>query len=191
MRGCTCTIRADIFGWGFRECACTNFTQFFEKKRFQRKTKGGENSGEGKTYHKTPPQKWFWTPPTYATISPPFVHAIMSFSLVETGTGQLHKPTSTGIASNSTFAKVNLHSAPKDEPSVERMPPPYVLLPPPPFANSQPYLNRFRINLVMFWSLMVWGFRVSFFDFPDFPGLSFSSFPAYKNTRTKDVSGLE
>ena len=24
---------------------------------------GGENSGEGKTYHKTPPQKRFWTPP--------------------------------------------------------------------------------------------------------------------------------
>ena len=29
----------------------------------QRKTKGVENSGEGKTYHKTPPQKRFWTPP--------------------------------------------------------------------------------------------------------------------------------
>ena len=38
----------------------------------QRKTKGGvENSGEGKTYHKTSPQKRFWTPPTYDTFTPP------------------------------------------------------------------------------------------------------------------------
>ena len=31
---------------------------------FPESDKGGvENSGEGKTYHKTPPQKRFWTPP--------------------------------------------------------------------------------------------------------------------------------
>ena len=46
-----------------------------------RENKGGvENSGEGKTYHKTPSQKRFWTPPppkngldppTYDTFSPP------------------------------------------------------------------------------------------------------------------------
>ena len=29
----------------------------------QRETKGGRNSGEGKTYHKSPPQTRFWTPP--------------------------------------------------------------------------------------------------------------------------------
>ena len=60
---------------------------------YQRKTKGGENRWGGKTggqetYHKTPPQKRFWTPPTYDTIPPPpFVHA-MSFFLEETGTDQ-------------------------------------------------------------------------------------------------------
>ena len=37
----------------------------------QRKTKGGGNSGEGKTYHKSPPQKWFWTPPLMIRFPPP------------------------------------------------------------------------------------------------------------------------
>ena len=39
---------------------------------FQRLTKGGElrNSGEGKTYQKAPPQKWFGSPPLMM-ISPP------------------------------------------------------------------------------------------------------------------------
>ena len=37
----------------------------------QRKTKGVENSGEGKTYNKTPPQKRFWTPPPLYDMSPP------------------------------------------------------------------------------------------------------------------------
>ena len=35
------------------------------------KNKGGGNSGEGKTYHKAPPQKQFLDPPTYDTIFPP------------------------------------------------------------------------------------------------------------------------
>ena len=30
---------------------------------FREKQSGLENSGEGKTYHKSPPQKRFWTPP--------------------------------------------------------------------------------------------------------------------------------
>ena len=48
------------------------------------KQRGG-NSGEGKTYHKSPPPKRFWTPPLMIRFPPPFVHA-MSFSLEETGT---------------------------------------------------------------------------------------------------------
>ena len=42
-----------------------------------------ENSGEGKTYHKTPPQNGFGSPPPIIRFPPPFVHA-MSFSLEET-----------------------------------------------------------------------------------------------------------
>ena len=37
----------------------------------QRKTKGGGNSGEGKTYHTTPPQKRFWPPPLMIRFPPP------------------------------------------------------------------------------------------------------------------------
>ena len=44
----------------------------------QRKTRGWGHSGEGKTYHKTPPPKTVLNPPTYNTFPPPFVHA-MSF----------------------------------------------------------------------------------------------------------------
>ena len=40
-----------------------------------------------RTYHKSPPQKWFGPTPTYDTFPPPFVHAL-SFSLEETGTDQ-------------------------------------------------------------------------------------------------------
>ena len=43
----------------------------------QRKAKGGGNSGEGKTYHKAPPQKRLWSPPI-----------TLSFSLEETGADQ-------------------------------------------------------------------------------------------------------
>ena len=32
---------------------------------------GGGNSGEGQTYHKTPPQKRFWTPPLMIRFPPP------------------------------------------------------------------------------------------------------------------------
>ena len=60
----------------------------------QRKTKGGENSGEGKTYHKSPPQKRFGPPHLWYDF-PPFVHA-MSFSLEETGTDQTN-PTFWGL----------------------------------------------------------------------------------------------
>ena len=35
------------------------------------KQRGGENSGEGKAYHKTPPQKRFWTPPLMIRFPPP------------------------------------------------------------------------------------------------------------------------
>ena len=41
-----------------------------------------ENSGKGKTYHKTTPQKRFWTPSPMIRFLPPFVHT-MSFSLRE------------------------------------------------------------------------------------------------------------
>ena len=33
------------------------------------KQRGVENSGEGKAYHKTPPQNQFWTPPPMIAIS--------------------------------------------------------------------------------------------------------------------------
>ena len=38
---------------------------------FREKQKGVENSGEGKTYHKTPSQKRFWTPPPMVRFPPP------------------------------------------------------------------------------------------------------------------------
>ena len=40
-----------------------------------------------KTYHKTPSQKRFWTPPPMIRFPPPFVFALL-FSLEETGTDQ-------------------------------------------------------------------------------------------------------
>ena len=43
---------------------------FNEDPLNSRKQRGVENSGEGKTYHKTPPQKRFG-PPTYDMFSPP------------------------------------------------------------------------------------------------------------------------
>ena len=59
------------------------------------KQRRGENSGGGKTYHKSPPQKRFWTPPLMIRFPPPFVHA-MSFSLEEMGTDQTN-PTFWGL----------------------------------------------------------------------------------------------
>ena len=56
-------------------------------QHFQRKQRGVENSGEGKTYRKTPSQKPFWTPPPMIRFPPPFVFALL-FSLEETGTDQ-------------------------------------------------------------------------------------------------------
>ena len=57
--------------------------------RNQRRTKGVENLREGKTYHKTPPQKRFWTPPPLKRFPPPLVHAL-SFALERMGTDQSH-----------------------------------------------------------------------------------------------------
>ena len=51
------------------------------------KNKGGGNSGEGKTYHKTPSPKTVLDPPTYDTFPPRFVFALL-ISLEETGTDQ-------------------------------------------------------------------------------------------------------
>ena len=39
--------------------------------RYVRGKQRGGNSGEGKTYHKAPPPKRFWTPRTYDTFPPP------------------------------------------------------------------------------------------------------------------------
>ena len=62
------------------------FSEF--RSFFREKQRGVENSGEGKTYHKAPSQKRFWTPPPYDTFPPPpFVFALL-FSLEETGTDQ-------------------------------------------------------------------------------------------------------
>ena len=54
------------------------------------KDKGrGENSGEGKTYHKAPPQKRFLNPPLMIRSPPPCSHAVIfPFSLEQTG----HRP---------------------------------------------------------------------------------------------------
>ena len=61
----------------------TTFAETNSLKKNQR----GWDSGEGKTYHKAPPQKRFWTPPLLIRFPPPFVHAL-SFSSEETGTDQ-------------------------------------------------------------------------------------------------------
>ena len=60
---------------------------FSEIAHVQRETKGVENSGEGKACHKTPPQRWSWTPRPVIGFHPPSVH-VMSLSLEETGTDQ-------------------------------------------------------------------------------------------------------
>ena len=55
---------------------------------FQGVLKGVENSGRGKTYHKTPPPKTGLDHPTYDTFPPPaFIHAL-SFPLEAMGTDQ-------------------------------------------------------------------------------------------------------
>ena len=55
----------------------------------ERQRGGGKLRGEGKTEHKTPPQKRLWNPPPPILHSPPFVHAL-SFPLEETGTDQIN-----------------------------------------------------------------------------------------------------
>ena len=57
-------INSGRFGSG------TSGFQFGSWPIFREKQRGVENSGEGKTYHKTPSQKQFWTPP-YDTFPPP------------------------------------------------------------------------------------------------------------------------
>ena len=52
-------IGGGISHWAAKLVRCT----ILGLSLFQRKTKGVENSGEGKTYHKNPSQKRFWTPP--------------------------------------------------------------------------------------------------------------------------------
>ena len=60
---------------------------------FREKERGVENSGEGKTYHKTHSKNPVWTPPPMIRFPPPpFVFALL-FSLEETGTDQAN-PTS-------------------------------------------------------------------------------------------------
>ena len=50
-----------------------------ENGTISEKNKGGGKLRRGETYHKTPPQKWFWTPPTYDTFCPPVcsLHVIL------------------------------------------------------------------------------------------------------------------
>ena len=56
-----------------------------------------ENSRKGKTYHKTLPRKWFWTPPPHLSYVFPFLFAhAMSFPLEEMGTDQTN-PTFWGL----------------------------------------------------------------------------------------------
>ena len=63
------------------ECADQILGEFREKQR------GGDNSGEGQTYHKAPPQKRFWTP-THDTFPPPFLCSRPVISLRGNG----HRP---------------------------------------------------------------------------------------------------
>ena len=73
---------------GGRKVRALPRTFVFLEFRIREKQRGVENSGEGKTYHKSPPQKRFWIPPLMIRFPPPpFVHA-MSFSLEETDTDQ-------------------------------------------------------------------------------------------------------
>ena len=51
---------------------CRTFRQFSATTpSLREKQRGVENSGEGKTYHKTPSQKRFWTPPPMIRFPPP------------------------------------------------------------------------------------------------------------------------
>ena len=108
----------------FLFCACRT-------ELFQRKTKGGANSGEGKTYHKSPPQKRFWTPPTYDTISPPPCSGNV---ILLRGNG--HRPDKSHFLRPPKLVLEGvLYGTFFPPPKIAR----YVL-PPPPFANSQLYL---------------------------------------------------
>ena len=63
----------------FQRDTCVKVCPLLGGKFVRERQRGVENSGEGKTYHKAPPQKRFWTPPpTYDTPSPLFVHALRS-----------------------------------------------------------------------------------------------------------------
>ena len=84
------------------------------KSLFAEKTRGVENFGEGKTYHKTPPQKRFWTHP-YDTSPPPPVcsHPVIFLR------GNVHRPDESHSLLYSTFS-----------------PPQNCYVLPPPFAIS-------------------------------------------------------
>ena len=100
----------------------------------QRKTKGGvENSGEGKTYHKTPPQKRFWTPPPMIRSPPPPVCSRNVISLRGNG----HRPDQSHFRSP---PKLFLEGTPK----VVRFPPPksHDTFPPRPVGRFPNWAKR-------------------------------------------------
>ena len=106
---------------------------------FREKQRGVENSGEGKTYRKTPPQKRFWNPPPSIIRFPGFVHAPVIFRR-----GNGHRP------DESHFWR-----PPKLVFSIVRFPPlpnRTIRFAPPLFAISQFYL---RLGLSYLWLVFV------------------------------------
>ena len=97
-----------------------------EKGFSQRKTKGVENSGEGKTYHKTPPPKRFWTPPPLIHFPPPCLFTQCHFPLRERAQTRqipLSEPSKTGFGGHTLWY---VSFPPPPTPKIAR----YVLPPP-------------------------------------------------------------
>ena len=73
-------LTKEVWGWGWRSISDPQFvwckrpvcSADILSNLCQRKTKGGgKTRGGGETYHKTPPQKRFWTPPLMIRFPPP------------------------------------------------------------------------------------------------------------------------
>ena len=98
---------------------------------FQKEKKGGGKLGKGKTYHKTPPQKRIWTPPTYDAF-PPRPLCSRPVIILRGNGHKLSEPSKTGFGWRTLIE------------SMVRFPPPKIardVL--PPFAVSQ-FLQRGR-----------------------------------------------
>ena len=57
--------------FGSFKTICRTLSKLTCQQILREKQRGGENSGEGKTYHKAPPQKRFWATPLMIRFPPP------------------------------------------------------------------------------------------------------------------------